>query len=171
MLLELRIIKSSNYKTTRDILLQSTRRKRNSIEDGELSDDSDEESRDALDEDNLILSRAVCRHSDLYARITSIAKKVWNALGIENIILLIIGLGKFTTLVLCVIYTYDLIGVTFAHFSTGDVSWSDDSNLMHLLLGATMLVMGLAGTQLNTHYMVKCTFNFAMALASYCRVL
>jgi hypothetical protein len=35
---------------------------------------------------------------------------------------------------------------------------------MHLMLGGTMLVMGLVGTLFNTRYMAKITFNFTVSL-------
>jgi hypothetical protein len=35
---------------------------------------------------------------------------------------------------------------------------------MHMMLGGTMLVMGLVGTLFNTRYMAKITVNFAVSL-------
>jgi hypothetical protein len=35
---------------------------------------------------------------------------------------------------------------------------------MHMMLGGTMLVMGLVGTLFNTRYMAKITFNFTVSL-------
>jgi len=171
LLLELGIIKSNNYRTTTDIKTQSKLQKRKSVEENEISSDtnSDEETRmnvgPALENDELVLSRPLSSKSRAgLNRLKSLASQAWIALGFENFVLVVTGLGKFGTLIQCATASNTPLGLVIAHVPTGNIAWGDDFNLMHLLFGAIMLVMGLVGAMFNTHFLSKITFNFIVAL-------
>jgi len=160
LLLELGIIKSSNYNTNNDIRVKKEghRKRRNSVEIEISSDTNSEDEAHGLngmalddDTDDLVVSQRRSPRSTIvtriFRRVKYIAKKTWVGLGFENFIL--VGTG---------------IGVVVAHLPHGDMSWADPFNLMHLMLGGTMMVMGLVGTLFNTKYMAKITFNFTVSL-------
>jgi hypothetical protein len=160
LLLELGIIKSSNYKPNNEIRIkkEGNRKRRKSVEIDTSSDTNSEEENNGLngvtlddDNDDLVVSQRRTTRGTVVTRIIrrakNVAKKTWVALGFENFVLVATGFGVFV-----------------AHIPHGNIAWADPFNLMHMMLGGTMLVMGLVGTLFNTRYMAKITFNFTVSL-------
>jgi hypothetical protein len=107
LLLELGIIKSSNYKPNNEIRIkkEGNRKRKRSVEIGTSSDTNSEEEENnglngvTLDDDNddLVVSQRRTNRGTVVTRIIrrakNVAKKTWVALGFENFLLVATGIG------------------------------------------------------------------------------
>lgn len=104
-MLELGIIKSSNYKSNNEIRTKEGRRKRrNSVEIETSSDTNSEDEANGLngvtledDQDDLVISQRRSPRGTVITRIfrraKHVAKRTWVALGFENFVLVSTGFG------------------------------------------------------------------------------
>jgi hypothetical protein len=106
LLLELGIIKSSNYKPNNEIRIkkEGNRKRRKSVEIDASSDINSEEENNGLngvtlddDNDDLVVSQRRTTRGTVVTRIIrrakNVAKKTWVALGFENFVLVATGFG------------------------------------------------------------------------------
>jgi hypothetical protein len=107
LLLELGIIKSSNYKPNNEIRIKkegNRKRRRKSVEIDTSSDTNSEEEDNGLngvtlddDNDDLVVSQRRTTRGTVVTRIIrrakNVAKKTWVALGFENFVLVATGFG------------------------------------------------------------------------------